>query len=93
MKIEMVDVKSEDSVTSDGIDDNSTTQSSSGASVSQSAVSQNIVLQNIIIISKERFHLLHKIKTFPHRCRYVFGYEQKSNNRFEIGENLVDLSC
>lgn len=35
----MVDIKSEDSVSSDEIDDNSTTRSSFGASVSQAAVS------------------------------------------------------
>lgn len=39
MKLEMVDIKSEDSVSSDEIDDNSTTRSSFGASVSQAAVS------------------------------------------------------
>lgn len=42
MKLEMVDVKSEDSASSDEIDeidDSSTTQSSFGANVSQSVVS------------------------------------------------------
>lgn len=39
MKLEMVDVKSEDSASSDEIEDSSTTQSSFGANISQSVVS------------------------------------------------------
>lgn len=47
MKLEMADIKSEDSVTSDEVDDSSTTtRSSFGANLSHSVVSQDNILSS-----------------------------------------------
>lgn len=40
MKLEMVDIKSDDSISSDEINDSNTTRTSFGANISQSVVSQ-----------------------------------------------------
>lgn len=74
MKLEMVDVKSEDSVSSDEIDDSSTTRSSFGASISQAAVSPKFPI----------IHILHKVNTLiitfkTWMCKFVHAVHWSSH--------------
>lgn len=79
MKFEMVDVKSEDSVSGDEIDDSSTTRSSF-TSVSQSAVSQTFTLFDSKFISSSI-----QLETFFRekiiQCKRMFHIMKKSNTQ------------